>query len=94
MQDIYFGTLGKEESLDELLRSVADAAGSVDEAVLLSDRRLLDKVDRVVSAKAGVDKKTLEELKREHQKSQQTYLSLFAAIEDELIRKGDLKLQL
>lgn len=94
MQDIYFGALGKEESLGELLRSVAEAAGSVDEAALLSDRRLLERVERVVSAKVGVDKKTLEELKKETHQSHQTYLSLFAAIEEELIRKGDLKIQL
>jgi len=68
--------------------------GSIDPEVLLSDRRLLEKVNQVLNAKLGVDQKTFLSLKAEHQKNQQMYLNLFAAIEDELLNKGDMKLHL
>lgn len=94
MQDIYFGKLGQEDGLEELLADISGQVGQIDPAILLSDRRLLDKVDQVLNSKVGVDKKTFAGLKAEHQKNQQMYLNLFAAIEDELLNKGDMKLQL
>lgn len=80
--------------MDELAKELASLVEAVDEEQLMSDRRLLGKVDRVLSSKVGLDPQAFAALKKEHLQNQQMYMNLFNAIEDELIVKGDMKLQL
>lgn len=93
MQDIYFGMLGGDHSLGKVLDSLTAEVTSADET-LLNDQRFLQKLDKMLGIKMGVDKDTLAELKKEHQENQKTYTNLFEAMEDELIAKGNLKMQL
>lgn len=71
-----------------------DLVKNLSEKDLAADRQLLHQLDRILANKIGVDKETFADVKREHQKNQEVYKHLFAAIEDELIAKGDMKLQL
>lgn len=94
MQDIYLGKLGQKEGLEDLREEMVGLVKELDDADLRADRKLLEQLDRILVNKIGVDKETFAEVKKEHEKIQQVYRHLFAAIEDELITKGEMKLQL
>lgn len=94
MHDIYLGEFGVRETVDELAKEMAGLVEAVDEEQLMADRRLLGKVDKVLASKVGLDPQAFASLKKEHLQNQKMYQNLFDAIEDELITKGDMKLQL
>lgn len=77
-----------------MLNEVSSLLESLSPESIEKDVKLLCNLNAALNSKVGIDKEMFAELKKEHEKEQKMYNSLFDAIEDELINKADLKLQL
>ena len=95
VQDIYFAESEITEQFNEqnTIEEIIKLLQQTSDETLEKATPLLQKLNLLLCNKIGIDKNTFSDLKKEHSKNYETYCDLFDAIEEELISKGDLKLQ-
>lgn len=95
VQDIYFAESNISEQLNEetTINEIIKLIEQTSDETLEKAAPLLEKLNLLLCNKIGVDKNTFSDLKKEQSKNYETYRDLFDAIEEELISKGDMKLQ-